>query len=160
MKTKNNLISRITLGSGLAVAMAVAAGLPGTAAEKTSKETNEYTQSVARELTAMLEENLERTFSADPFHQMGGYVERRLGLTAYIKIENPPGTRIQKLLVGDEEVQPDKICRAAYLSAQAVAANNGRNRHDLLQPTHEAMLTYLAKHKPASAELRGTVVAT
>lgn len=112
-----------------------------------------------RELNAMLEENLERTFSADPFHQMGGYVKRCLGLTLYLKIENPPGTRIQKLFVGGDEVQPDKIYRAAYLSAQAVAANYGRNRQDLPQPTHEAMLAYLAKHKPAGAELRGSVVA-
>ncbi len=112
-----------------------------------------------RELIAMLEENLERTFSADPFHQMRGYVKRCLGLTAYIKIENPPGARIQKLFIGNDEVQPDKAYRAAYLSAQAVAANYGRNRQDLRQPTHEAMLAYLDKHKPASAELRGSVVA-
>jgi 2',3'-cyclic-nucleotide 2'-phosphodiesterase (5'-nucleotidase family) len=112
-----------------------------------------------KELNAMLEENLERTFSADPFHQMGGYVKRCLGLTVSIKIENPPGTRIQKLFVADEEVQPNKVYRAAYLSAQAVAANYGRNRQDLPQPAHEAMLAYLDKHKPASAELRGTVVA-
>jgi hypothetical protein len=84
---------------------------------------------------------------------------RCLGLTAYIQIENPPGTPIQKLFVGDEEFQPDKVYRAAYLSAQAVAANYGRNRQDLPQPAPEAMLAYLDKHKPASAELRGTVVA-
>jgi sulfur-oxidizing protein SoxB len=110
------------------------------------------------ELIAMLEENLERTFSADPFHQMGGYVKRCLGLTVYIKVENPPGTRIQKLFVGSDEVQPDQVYRAAYLSEQAVAANYGRNRRDLPQPAHEAMLAYLETHTPASAELRGSVV--
>lgn len=110
-----------------------------------------------RELIAMLEENLERTFSAEAFHQMGGYVKRCLGLTAYIKIENPPGTRVQKLFVGDDEVRPDQVYRAAYLSEQAVAANYGRNRQDLSQSTHDAMRAYLEKHKPASAELRGSV---
>lgn len=48
MKTKNNRIARISLISGVAVALAVAAWLPGSAAEKTSKEANDYTRSVAR----------------------------------------------------------------------------------------------------------------
>lgn len=52
------------------------------------------------EIREMLEENLERTFSCDPYHQMGGYVKRCLGLTVYFKIENPSGHRIQKLFVG------------------------------------------------------------
>jgi len=48
MKTKNNLISSISLGSGLAVALAVAAWLPAAATDKTSTEANDYTRSVAR----------------------------------------------------------------------------------------------------------------
>jgi len=113
-----------------------------------------------RELLEMLEENLERTFSADPFHQLGGYVKRCLGLTAYIKIENPPGTRVQKLFVGDTEVQPDQMYRAAYLTVQAVPAKYGRNRKDLPQHVHEAMLAFLEKHKPAYADFHESFVAT
>ncbi len=112
------------------------------------------------ELHQMLEENLERTFSADPFHQLGGYVKRCLGLTAYIKIENPPGTRIQKLFVGEDEVRPDQVYPAAYLTVQAVPSKYGRNRKNLLQHAHEAMLDFLEKHQPARAELQGTIVAT
>jgi 2',3'-cyclic-nucleotide 2'-phosphodiesterase (5'-nucleotidase family) len=112
-----------------------------------------------RELLDMLEENLERTFSADPFHQLGGYVKRCAGLTAYIKIENPPGTRIQKLFVGSDELQPDQTYRAAYLTVQAVPVKYGRNRKDLPQHAHEAMLAFLKKHKPATAELQGSIVA-
>jgi S-sulfosulfanyl-L-cysteine sulfohydrolase len=111
------------------------------------------------QLIEVAEENLERTFSADPFHQMGGYVKRCLGLTAYIKIENPPGTRIQKLFIGDEEVHPDQTYRAAYLTMQGVPEKFGRKRQDLPQHAYEAMLAYLDKHKPASAELGGIVVA-
>jgi hypothetical protein len=107
----------------------------------------------------MLEENLERTFSADPFKQLGGYVKRANGLTAYIKVENPPGTRIQKLFVGDEEVQPEKNYRAAYLTVQAVPAKYGRNRKDLPQDAHEVMLAYLQKHKPAKAEISECIIA-
>jgi 2',3'-cyclic-nucleotide 2'-phosphodiesterase (5'-nucleotidase family) len=76
-----------------------------------------------KELLDMLEENLERTFSANPFHQLGGYVKRCAGLTAYIKIENSRGMRIQKLFVGDDELRPDETYRAAYLTVQAVPAN-------------------------------------
>lgn len=47
------------------------------------------------EVRVMLEENLERTFAEDPYDQMGGYVKRALGLTAFVKIENPNGERIQ-----------------------------------------------------------------
>ena len=61
-----------------------------------------------QELLDMLEENLERTFSCDPYQQMGGYVKRCLGLFVYFKIENPPGHRIQKLFIGNEEVNPER----------------------------------------------------
>jgi len=49
------------------------------------------TDLTGKELLEMLEENLERTFSCDPYLQMGGYVKRCLGLTLYFKIENPSG---------------------------------------------------------------------
>ncbi len=41
------------------------------------------------ELWEMMEENLERTFSRDPYKQMGGFVKRCRGLNVYFKIENP-----------------------------------------------------------------------
>jgi len=41
------------------------------------------------ELWHMMEENFERTFSCDPYKQMGGYVKRCLGLNIYFKVENP-----------------------------------------------------------------------
>ncbi len=57
------------------------------------------------EIVAMLEENLERTFACDPYDQMGGYVKRGLGFNAYIKIENPPGQRVQQVFAGDDLLQ-------------------------------------------------------
>jgi 2',3'-cyclic-nucleotide 2'-phosphodiesterase (5'-nucleotidase family) len=112
-----------------------------------------------KELIELLEQNLERTWSAEPFHQLGGYVKRCHGLTMYVKIQNPPGTRIQDLFVEGARVNPDKSYRAAFVSVEAVPENYGKNRKDLRTSLHDAMMTYLAKHKPASAELRGTVVA-
>ncbi len=113
-----------------------------------------------RELVQMLEENLERTFAADPFRQLGGYAKRCLGLTAFIKIEDPPGTRVQKLFVGDEEVKPDKVYSAAYLTVQAVPTKYGRNRKALIIDAQAAMRAYLANHRPARAEFTHTILAS
>jgi 2',3'-cyclic-nucleotide 2'-phosphodiesterase (5'-nucleotidase family) len=63
---------------------------------------------MGEEIIAMLEENLERSFARDPYDQMGSYVKRGLGFKAYIKIENPPGQRVQQVFVGDEALQPER----------------------------------------------------
>jgi len=110
------------------------------------------------ELTAMLEENLERTFSCDPYNQMGGYVKRCLGLNVYFKIENPPGHRIQKLFAGDEEVQPGRYYTAAFVTPQGVPQKYGRNRENRSERIIDALRKYLTMHHPVRAELRGTFV--
>ncbi len=51
------------------------------------------------ELWEMMEENLERTYSRNPFEPMGGYVKRCRGINVYCKIENAPGSRIQQFFV-------------------------------------------------------------
>ncbi len=111
------------------------------------------------ELLAMLEDNLERTFSCDSYLQMGGYVKRCLGLNVYFKIENPPGHRIQKLFIGDEEVNPGQYYTAAFVTSQGVPPKYGRNREDRSERIIDAMQTYLIKHRLLHAELRGTFVA-
>lgn len=111
------------------------------------------------EIVAMLEENLERTFGRDPYDQMGGYVKRGLGFNAYIKIENPPGQRVQQVFVGDEEVQPERHYSAAFVTEQGVAQKYGRNRHHHTERGIDALKAYLGRHRPLRAELRGTFVA-
>ena len=111
------------------------------------------------ELLVMLEENLERTFSCDPYKQMGGYVKRCLGLNLYFKIENPPGHRIQKLFAGHEEVQHDRYYTAAFVTPQGVPQKYGGNRENRSERIIDALRAYLAKHHPLRAELRGTFVA-
>ena len=110
------------------------------------------------ELKTMLEENLERTFSCDPYQQMGGYVKRCLGLNVYFKIENPSGHRIQKLFAGNEEVQPDRYYTTAFVTPQGVAQKYGRNRENRSERIIDAMRTYLGSHRPLYAELRGTFI--
>ena len=111
------------------------------------------------EIKAMLEENLERTFSCDPYNQMGGYVKRCLGLNVYFKIENPSGNRIQKIFAGNEEVQSDRYYTAAFVTRQGVAQKYGRNRENQSEWIIDAMRKYLSNHRPVRAELRGTFIA-
>lgn len=112
-----------------------------------------------QELWEMLEENLERTFSKDPFQQMGGYVKRCLGLNIYFKIENPKGERIQELFVGDKRVERDKIYKAVYVTSQGVAKKYGSNRKHLDIHAIDVLKNYIKDKKQIEAPLRGTVVA-
>jgi sulfur-oxidizing protein SoxB len=111
------------------------------------------------EIKIMLEENLERTFSCDPYQQMGGYVKRCLGLNVYFKIENPSGHRIQKLFAGNEEVQADRYYTTAFVTPQGVPQKYGTNRENSSEHIIDALRTYLARHRPIHTELRGTLVA-
>ncbi len=111
------------------------------------------------EILEMLEENLERTFSCDPYQQMGGYVKRCLGLNVYFKIENPPGLRIQKLFAGNEEIQADKYYSSTFVTMQGVPQKYGRNRKNQSERAIDAIRKYLSNHRPVHAELRGTFVA-
>jgi 2',3'-cyclic-nucleotide 2'-phosphodiesterase (5'-nucleotidase family) len=111
------------------------------------------------EIVAMLEENLERTFARDPYDQMGGYVKRGLGFNAYIKIENPPGQRVQQVFVGDEELHLGRFYPTAFVTEQGVANKYGRNRQKHTERSIDALRAYLARHRLLRAELRGTFVA-
>lgn len=111
------------------------------------------------ELQAMLEENLEHTFSRDPFNQMGGYLKRCMGLKAYIKLENPPGQRIQHLYVGKSEIQPEKMYRAAFITAQGVPEKYGSSRQEHPEHIVSALRESLKRHHPLKSELRGTFTA-
>ncbi len=110
------------------------------------------------ELINMLEENLERTFAADPFDQMGGYIKRGLGLTVYFKIENPAGQRIQQVFVGNEPLETSRKYHTAFVTEQGVPRKYGSQRGVLKTHAVEAMERFLATHNPMYAELRGTYI--
>lgn len=111
------------------------------------------------EMRQMLEENLEHTFSREPFGQMGGYTKRALGIRVFFKIENPPGNRIQKLFVGEEEVRPDAIYRVAFITEQGVPGRFGQNRRQHESKTIEILRSYLACHSPIEAAILETFTA-
>jgi 2',3'-cyclic-nucleotide 2'-phosphodiesterase (5'-nucleotidase family) len=110
------------------------------------------------ELTAMLEENMERTFSRDPYQQMGGYLKRALGLKAYIKAENPDGQRLQKLFIGEQPVQPEKVYQASFVTEQGVPMKYGRNRQKQAAQAVDALRSYVKRHTPLRVNLLGTFV--
>lgn len=110
------------------------------------------------ELWSMMEENLERTFSRDPYCQMGGYVKRCLGLKLFFKIENPKGQRIQRLFVQGKPVKLDKQYKAAFVTSQGVPEKYGSSRNALDIKAVDNLKRYLKKHKSVKSELRGTIV--
>ncbi|MGV3685035.1 MAG: bifunctional metallophosphatase/5'-nucleotidase [Daejeonella sp.] len=101
-----------------------------------------------KEILNMLEENLERTFSVDPMKQMGGYVKRCLGLTAYMRIENPQGFRLQDVFIGKERLTSGGIYKAAFVTQQGVPKNLGNNRIDLSIHVVDALANFLQKNSP------------
>jgi hypothetical protein len=83
------------------------------------------------ELWIMMEENLENTFSRNPYRQMGGYVKRCSGLNIYFKIESPAGNRIQDFFVGGKRLNRRRTYRVCFLTAQGVPSRFGTERRNL-----------------------------
>lgn len=108
------------------------------------------------EIIKMLEENLERTFSAEPMKQMGGYIKRCLGISVKMRIENPNKHRIQQIFIGDESLIKDKIYKTAFVTMQGVPEKLGKNRQNLSVKAVEAMQIYLIKNSNYKVETSNT----
>ena len=117
------------------------------------------TELTGREIWEMLEENLEHTFAADPYRQMGGYVKRCLGLNVYIKIENPKGARVQQIFAEGSPLDKELLYTAAFVTMQGVPEKYGRNRRNLAMHAVDALESYFAKHPNVSIGTQGSVVA-
>lgn len=111
------------------------------------------------ELRAMLEANLERTYSADAYCQMGGFVKRCRGLNMYFKMENPKGHRIEELLIDGAPVVDRRIYPAAMLGEQGVPAKYGSNRRKLGVQAVEALQLLFSQGGQVRGNRRGSVVA-
>ncbi len=111
------------------------------------------------ELRSMLEANLERTYSPDPYCQMGGFVKRCRGLNLYFKMENPKGQRIEDLLVDGAPIRPDRTYRAAMLGEQGVPKKYGRNRQRIELDAIESLQRWFARGRQVRGGRRGSVVA-
>jgi sulfur-oxidizing protein SoxB len=110
------------------------------------------------ELRAMMEGNLEHTFSRDPYNQMGGYVKRCRGINCYIKVENPEGHRVQEFFVQGKRLADEATYTAAFVTSQGVPVEYGENRRNLDVRAIDALEAFLKKGT-AHADLQGAVVA-
>ena len=110
------------------------------------------------EISELVEANLESTFSAEPLHQMGGYIKRTLGITTYFKAENPEGSRVQFIFINGEELIPERTYRAAFLTEQGVPKKYGTNRQGTGLHAIGAMEEFLKHHSPISIGLNNTFV--
>lgn len=110
------------------------------------------------ELWEMMEENLERTFSCDPYKQMGGYVKRCAGINIYFKIENPEGKRIQEFFVNGKRLNRSKLYNACFVTSQGIPDNYGTDRQSLELRAIDALKEYLNVRKTISADLKRTMV--
>jgi sulfur-oxidizing protein SoxB len=108
------------------------------------------------EIIKMLEENLERTFSAIPMQQMGGYIKRCLGLNVTMRIENPKGHRIQQIFINNAPLLKEKIYKAAFVTMQGVPEQLGNNRQNLTVKAVDALTTYLINHSDYSTASQNT----
>ena len=108
------------------------------------------------ELWRMIEENLERTFSREPFSQMGGYVKRCGGMKTFFKVENPKGQRVQDISVGGSRLDRSRTYQAAFITVQAVPQGFGANRRHTGKTLLEATKALL--QAPVSPALRDSFV--
>lgn len=103
-----------------------------------------------QEILNMLEENFERTFSANPMQQMGGYCKRYLGLYINFHIENPYGYRIEEIYYQGEHLKKEKVYQVAYITEQGVSNQYGSNRTHLEVRTVQALIAYLSESSKRS----------
>lgn len=83
------------------------------------------------EIREMIEANLERTFAADPYKQMGGYVKRMAGVRIFIRAESPGGHRVDRIYLEDEPIDDQRVYPCAFITEQGVPAKFGVNRQAL-----------------------------
>jgi len=111
-----------------------------------------------KELWQMMEDNLENTYSRDPYRQQGGYLKRCLGLTIYFKIENPYRKRIHEFFIGGHSLNPSKTYRACFLTVQGIPAHFGTNRREINMSAIDALKQYFQKHSPIHSTLKSTII--
>lgn len=111
-----------------------------------------------QEIWDMLEENIEHTYSRDPYNQMGGYLKRARGLMATFKVENPFPRRLQNLFVEEEEVHLDRRYTAAFVTRQGVPPKYGDNRQEHSLRAVDSLRAYLAVNRPLRIDLRNTFI--
>jgi hypothetical protein len=79
-------------------------------------------------------------------------VKRCQGLACYVKVENPPGHRVQACWAGNRRLDPAERYEAAFVTVQGVPAGIGDDRAGSGASAHEAMQRLLADERPYRGE--------
>ena len=111
------------------------------------------------ELWAMPQANVERTYAANAYEQMGGFVKRCRGLRLFFKMENPAGHRIESLLIDGDVVKGGGRYSAAMLGEQGVPAKFGLHRKQIGITAVDALRDLYASHAVITGAIRGSVTA-
>jgi 2',3'-cyclic-nucleotide 2'-phosphodiesterase (5'-nucleotidase family) len=115
-------------------------------------------QITGEDLWNMMEENLERTFSRNPYNQMGGYVKRSRGVNIYFKVENPRDKRIQEFFVNGKRLDKSDKYDVCYLTNQGVPEKFGEEKEDLDISAIEALEHYITEKRITKTGYRGNIV--
>ena len=111
-----------------------------------------------REIKQLIEQNIETTFSKNPYNHMGGYLKRTLGISVYFKLENPKGSRVQQIFFGDKKIEDKRIYKAAFITVQSVPKGYGEKREDTGIKMVDSLREYLKKHSPLDIGLNNTYI--
>ena len=110
-----------------------------------------------RELRQLYEDNIEATFACDPWQQRGGYLKRCRGLELAIRLENPPGLRIQEMRADGARVRDHDTYSVGFLGEQAVPADRGTGRRSTGVTAVEALEQYLRDRGTVAPALVGHI---
>jgi 5'-nucleotidase len=105
----------------------------------------------------LYEDNLEATFSCDPWQQRGGYVKRSRGLELAVKVENPAGERVQEMRIDGTRLRATASYQVAFLGEQAVPSDYGSDRRPTGVTAVEALRHYVTSHDVVSSDIAGSV---
>jgi hypothetical protein len=100
----------------------------------------------------MIEANLERTFAADRYKQMGGYVKRMAGVRIFIRAESAGGHCVDRMYLEDGPIDDQRVYPCAFITEQGVSAKFGVNRQALDVHAIDALRQRL--RRPWPGELR------
>ena len=99
------------------------------------------------ELRRMLEQSIENTFSGDLLRQQGGYVMRFAGMRATVRLNNPPGTRVQRVEIADASADPTR--EYTVVAAGEGSMQQGEGRTITGVRAIDSLRAYLQANRPA-----------
>ena len=99
------------------------------------------------ELRRMLERSIEQSFASDPLRQQGGYVMRFAGMRAVARLNNAPGTRVQKLEIGSNSAGASREYTVVAAGEQSVTGDRERTMTGIR--AIDSLRAYLRANNPS-----------